>query len=255
MSHIKIQSWLLIGKTGSGKSYHAKSILENDLKDVPMDNRFLISPTARPDMDDTLLPYFDEDNIQNEYDDDFIASVILELIKGERRELYEKFHFRKDELTGKKTRIKRPKGAKPEYPEYLVFVDDFIEKLKSGNKVEGLSAFITKARQYNVHLVFTSQYYTAVSPVIRSNIKNIHVFGTNAKEIKKLGDEHSIFDKSKDFKNYFQELTNDKYSYVIINYNYPANNIFDDNKITPKEFLSRRGRGILQKLQIIHDQL
>ena len=252
MSHIKIQSWLLIGKTGSGKSYHAKSILENDLKDVPMDNRFLISPTAKPDMDDTLLPYFDEENIQNEYDDDFISSVIIELIKAERREVYEKFHFRKEEYTGNKIRIKRPKGAKPKYEEYLVFVDDCIEKLKSDGKVKGLAALITKSRHYNINLIITSQYYTAVSPVIRSNIKNIHVFGTNAKEIKKLSDEHSVFDSFKDFKKYFQELTNENFSYVIMNYNYPANKIFDDNKITPKEFLSRSGRGILQ---IIHDQL
>ena len=238
MSHIKIQSYLLIGKTGAGKTKHSTTILENELKHIPKDNRFLISPTARPDMDTTLLPYFDEENIQNEYDDDFVGGVILELIKGERHEIYEKFHYKIDEETGKRVKIKRPAGAKPKYPEYLLFVDDCIENLRGAGKVKGLSALITKSRHYHINLIITSQYYTAVSPVIRSNIKNIHIFGTNAKEIKKINDEHSLFDNYKQFKQYFQALTDEPYSYVIINYNNSANKVFDDNSITPKEFLA-----------------
>jgi len=237
MSHKRIQSFLLCGKTGSGKTFHAKSILENELKSVPKENRFLISPTAKGDMDTTLLPYFDDDNIHNEYDDDFIGVVLLELIKDERREIYQKFHYKTDPDTGKQTKIKRGPDEKPTYPEYLVFVDDCIEHLKNAGKIRGLSALITKSRHYHINLIITSQYYTAVSPVIRSNIKNIHVFGTNAKEIKKLNDEHSLFDDAKTFKKYFQKLTDEEYSYVIINYNKPANKVFDDNPITPKEFL------------------
>ncbi len=237
MSHKKIQTYLLIGKTGSGKTFHSKSILEQEFKDIPEENRFLISPTARDDMDTTLLPYFDEDNITNEYDDDFVSGVLLELIKGERREVYEKFHYKTDPNTGKREKIKRAPDAKPDYPNYLVFVDDCIENLKNSGKVKGLSALITKSRHYHINLIITSQYYTAVSPVIRSNIKNIHVFGTNAKEIKKLNDEHSLFDSSKDFKRYFQFLTREPYSYVIINYNKPANEVFDDNKVTPRQFM------------------
>jgi len=92
MSHKSVQSYLISGKTGSGKTFHSTKILENELSSIPKDNRFLISPTAKDDMDRTLLPYFDEDNIYNEYDDDFVENVILELVKGERREIYEKFY-------------------------------------------------------------------------------------------------------------------------------------------------------------------
>jgi len=173
MSHIKIQSYLIIGKTGSGKTFYSKSILENDLKDVPRDNRFLISPTAQPDMDTTLLPYFDEENIYNEYDDDFIGTILLNLVKAERAEVYEDFFYKIDEETGRRVRRKRKKDEKPTYPEYLLFVDDSIEHLKNAGRVKGLSALITKSRQYNINLIITSQYYTAVSPVIRTNVKNM----------------------------------------------------------------------------------
>lgn len=238
MSHKTVQSYLLVGKTGSGKTYYAKRILENDLKNIPKDNRFLISPTARDDMDRTLLPYFDSENIQNDYDDDFVENVILELVKGERKEIYEKFYYRNDEETGKRIRIKRPKDATPPYQHYLLFVDDCIEHLKSAGRIKGLSALISKSRHYLINLVITTQYLTACSPVVRSQVKNLIVFGTNAKEIKKLSDEHSLFDNFKTFKKYFQKLTEEPYSYVIINYNKPANSVFDDNKITPKQFLS-----------------
>ena len=237
MSHIKIQSYLIIGKTGSGKTFYSKSILENDLKDVPRDNRFLISPTAQPDMDTTLLPYFDEENIYNEYDDDFIGTILLNLVKAERAEVYEDFFYKIDEETGRRVRRKRKKDEKPTYPEYLLFVDDSIEHLRNPGKIQGVSALITKSRQYNIHIIICSQFYTAVSPVIRSNIKNIIIFGTNAKEIKKISDEHSLFDGFKTFKKYFQALTDEPYSNVKINYNYTANKVFDDNKITPIEFL------------------
>ena len=237
MSHIKIQSYLIIGKTGSGKTFYSKRILENDLKDVPKDNRFLISPTAKKDMDTTLLPYFDDENVYNQYDDEFVGTILLDLIKAERREIYDDFYYKIDENTGRRVRRKRNKDDKPTYPEYLLFVDDCIEHLKNAGRVKGLSALITKSRHYNINLIITSQYYTAVSPVIRTNIKNIVIFGTNSKEIKKISDEHSLFDDFKTFKKFFQALTDEPYSSVKINYNYTANKVFDDNDITPIEFL------------------
>jgi len=237
MSHIKIQSYLIIGKTGSGKTFYSKSILENDLKDVPKDNRFLISPTAKPDTDTTLLSYFDEENIYNEYDDDFVGTILLKLIKAERSEVYEDFFYKIDEETGRRVRRKRNKDEKPIYPEYLLFVDDCIEHLRKGGRVKGLSALITKSRHYNINLIITSQHYTSVSPVIRTNVKNIIIFGTNTKQIKIISDENSIFDGFKTFKKYFQTLTDKPYGTVKINYNYTANKVFDDNEITPIEFL------------------
>ena len=66
MSHKQNQTWILGGKTGSGKTYHSQSLLENDLKHIPRENKFLMSPTATEEMDDTLLPYFDEENISQQ---------------------------------------------------------------------------------------------------------------------------------------------------------------------------------------------
>lgn len=235
-THKKVQSYLLIGKTGSGKTFHAKSILKNELNHIPIENRFLLSPTAKKDMDTTLLPYFEKENIYNVYDDDFIKDVLLPLIKHERSEAYQRFHYRINDK-GEKVKIKRNKDEKPDYPNYLLFVDDFIEKLKNGNKVKGLSSLITKSRHFQIYLIITSQYYTAVSPVIRSNIKRLRIWGCNNRELKKIADEHSIFEKNKDFQKYFRMITEEPYSYLDIDYNYTAQHIFDNNKITPMEFI------------------
>jgi hypothetical protein len=234
MSHIKIQSYLIVGKTGSGKTFSSKQILENEFKSIPMDNRFLISPTAKEDMDTTLLPYFEQENIYNEYDDDFVGEVLLELIKTERKEIYDNYHYTFNDK-GKRIRIKRKAGDKPDYPEYLVFVDDCIEHLK---KTKGISSLITKSRHYGINLIITSQYLKSVHSIIRTNVKNIFVFSNNSNEVRKLFEEHgSIFDNFKDFKNYFNMLTEEPYTYFKINYNYPVSRALNDNDVTPKEFL------------------
>lgn len=249
MSHKSIQSYLLIGKSGSGKTYHSKSILENQLTHIKMSNRWLISPTAKADLDTTLLPYFDEDNIENEYSNDFLLGILLELIKQERKDVYENHYYDIDLNTMK--RIKLKKSTPPPYEEYLIFIDDCVEFLKCGNSIKGVAKLITRSRHYGINLIITSQYYTAVSGVVRSNVKNLIIFGCNAKERKKLNDEHSLFQKSKTFDEYFQYLTKEPYSYVIINYNYSASKVFDDNKITPKEFLKKIKDGSITTQDIL----
>jgi len=236
MSHILNQSYLLIGKTGSGKTYSSKKILETTFKHIPMENRFLISPSATSSMDTTLLPYFDEENISNVFEEEYLTDILIPMIISERKDVKEKYNY--EYIDGVKTKVKRKYKLK--YPEYLVFVDDCIENLSSSGKVKGLSSFITRARHVGCHLIITSQYYRSVSNVLRTNAKNFHIFTTNALEVKKLYDEHSgIFDNFKDFKHYFNDMTEEQYSYFIINYNYSGSKVFDDNKMTPLEHMNK----------------
>lgn len=248
MSHKSIQSYLFIGKTGSGKTYTSKQILENELSHIKKENRWLISPTAKPDMDKTLLPYFDIENIENEYSEEFLIDVLLELIKTERKEIYDNHYYK---INDKLEKVKLNKKTPPPYEEYLIYIDDCIEHLKTGNSVKGISALITKARHYGIHLIITSQFYTAVSPIIRSNIKQLFIFGCNNKERKKINDEHSLFQKPQHFDIYFQNLTKDLYNSVKIDYNKPVQQIFDDNKITPKEFKKDLRTGKIKDIEIL----
>ena len=229
----KPKFYLFIGSSGSGKTFASKKILEEDLAHVDKMNRYLISKTAKPTMDDTLLPYFDEDNIENVYSDAHLEAFV-KMVEDEREEIYNDFYYDEDIIEF--TRTKKKKKGKPQYNQFILMVDDFIENMRNANKVDGLSAFITKARHFGIHLIFTSQYYLSVSPVIRSNMKYLYFFGCNQKELKKICEEHNIFRKNSDFELYFRFLTMEQYSCMIVNNNNETMKILDDNSPTPMEF-------------------
>ena len=223
-----IETILLVGKRGSGKTVLCKKIIR-DLH-VKKRNRFIISPTIN--LDDTLHSYFYKENRFNKYDEDILDNVI-DLIADERKQADEKFYFRKDE-DGDLIEIKSRIGVKnPNYEEYLLMLDDCIEALGGGAKPRALAQLCTRHRHHKLNMILTSQYYTSVSPIIRVNMMKFYIFATNKKEIKKLSDEHSIFDKTRQFEEYFREITDKPYQPFIINYFYPNKKIYDDNKIKP----------------------
>ena len=235
------QTYLLIGKTGCGKSYFTKGLLENEFSHIPKDNRWLMSPTACDYMDDQLLEYFNEENIFNIFEIEWLEQVFLNLVKSEKQETNDKFYYRINK-EGEKVKRKNRKNKKPKYQEYLLVVDDFIENLKSkGNKVDGLSKLIIKARHYNINMIMTSQYYKSVDPKIRSNTKNFIFWQAINPEIQKISEEHNIFENHKLFKKYFLYITDGEYNNLKVNNNYTTNKKFDDNtkdgqRCTPKDF-------------------
>jgi len=228
----QIGTYLLVGKRGSGKTHLSKEIITS-IKDVPKANRFIVSPTIK--LDDTLHSYFYPENRFSEYDDDVLNNV-LEVIKDARKKSDEKYYFKKDE-DGELVRIKSRIGTKnPNCPSFLLMLDDCIEHLRGGVKPSGVSKLITRHRHYKLNMIITTQYYTAVSPVIRTNIMKFYIFSTNRKEIRKIYEEHGNMKKFEDFEKYFKALTDDKYEHCIINYFYPQKDIFKDNLITEDEY-------------------
>jgi len=223
-----IGTFLLCGKRGSGKTVLSQKVIKN-LK-VKKQNRFIISPTI--DLDDTLHHLFHKENRFNEYDED-ILDEILEVIKMDRKQKDEEFYFRINE-DGERERIQSRVGVKnPNYDEFVLMLDDCIEALGGGVRPKKLARLVTRHRHYKLHVILTTQYYTSVSPIIRVNIMKFYIFATNKKEIKKIADEHSIFNKPKDFEEYFREVTDEPYTPFIVNYFYKPRNIYDDNKEKP----------------------
>ena len=121
----------------------------------------------------------------------------------------------------------------PNYNEFLLMCDDCIEALGGGVRPKALAQLTTRHRHYKLNIILTTQYYTSCSPIIRVNMMKFFIFPTNKKEIKKIADEHSIFDKPKEFEEYFREVTNKPYTPFIINYFKPMKNIYDDNSVKP----------------------
>lgn len=227
---------LLIGKSECGKTYHSKTILENELNFIPKQNRFLISPTSKKILDNQLIPYFDEDCIFKKFDKSDIEAII-ELIEEVRIETYDKHYYKYvEDENGYIEKIKKKNvTTEPQYEHFLLFLDDCIQYLRN----TFIAELITYARHFNLSIIITTQVYKKLNPNIRINSTQLKFFGCNNSELEKLCDEWSEFSRKKTFKKYFRYITQEPYSYFTINDKYRHLDKYNDNKITAKEFIKK----------------
>jgi len=229
----KLHAHVFVGRSTSGKTYLSKEIMTNEMIDViPKENRFLISPTF--DYDTTLRDFFNEENVERQFDYDHIEYVIIKLIKADRKEVDDKFYYIFDENRLVFIKKNLPKDAKPIYPQYLLYIEDSIDHLSGTSKAKGLSKLITYCRHLNIQLIINTQYYKSLSPIIRANATNFYFFATTENELSKIAEENSIFKLKKNFINYFKFITNKKYGAFRVNYNKDTMEIYDDNEPTYK---------------------
>jgi len=243
-THKTIHSHLFVAKTGLGKSFKANQVLKEALKHVPKENRYLVSPTAKNDMDDTLMGEFHEDQVQEKLTAEYIDALLL-MIGDIREKVTEDFLYRYD---GDFNKIKRkhPKGAEPQYPEFVLMLDDSIAQLGAGKRsVDSLMELLTKNRHYKLHVLITSQYFMAVNPVIRTNTKILYFWSCNNRELNKIADDVNIFSNKDDFKEYFKFITSKPYGCFMVNYNHRGKKIYDDNEFTFEEFKVLRDDDLL----------
>lgn len=206
----------LVGSRGSGKSYLIRNIIRETKDRFPKENRFIISPTAL-NLDMTLTRYFNTENIFSVYDDSYIDYIIEQIMRDRRREEF-KYFFRFDKEAEDYVPIKSRVGTKfpPEkYPEFLLVIDDSIGLFKNNSAIALLP---TRHRHYKLSIIFASQNFKSIYPVIRNNTMISVFFRTNESELKKITDEYSTFDKKEDFIKLFHEKTEKPYGTFIVNY-------------------------------------
>jgi len=101
----------------------------------------------------------------------------------------------------------------------LIIFDDIIEQLPKGKKVSSLNKLAMNHRHYNISHIIISQAFKKIDPVIRMNTTGIILFNTdNSAERFKIIEELSGNYSKKEFEKIYIEATNEKYSFMFLNY-------------------------------------
>lgn len=209
----KYQSIVVVGRKGSGKTYHISKKLLPELN-VKKSRRFLIAPTAFND--DTLSKKFNKENIFTKFSDD-ILDHISQIIDEETKELTFKFHHRWDKEKEEYVEIKSRRNKKPNLPAYLLIADDIMgtDAMKRNG---ALACFYTLHRHRRTHCICVSHSYKHTPVLMRINANRLIIFNQNNSEMKKICDEHSREHKDQDFYDKFRKATDPDYGTFIIDY-------------------------------------
>lgn len=124
-------------------------------------------------------------------------------------------------------------GREPEHS--LIILDDcsFSGDLKS--KQHGIiNRLFSNGRHVLISTILTAQKLTSVLPTARENCTFCVLFSCSDHQLKLAIEDHSLFDRPIKFKRLFREVTDEPYSYLVINYqNKLGNGRYMDSKFRP----------------------
>lgn len=191
-----------IAKSQQGKTnFITNMLLQDDPefygKDFEGDNIFIFSPTLTDYKLRMIISQLEvpDDNIFDELDMDMLDAV-YELIKEDYQNCIRN-----------KEKVKN----------YLIIIDDSMDKLKDGGKRSPLDKLAANSRHQNVSYIITSQYYSKIPVTVRSNSNGIIIWETSDKILDSIADEHSLT-SHRAFKKMFRDNIEDNHDFMIINY-------------------------------------
>ena len=182
----------IYGAFKAGKSVLLANMIENDdFFRGRMDKVVLISPTAMND--DTFRHIVEDDDVEivSDYSDEYLQALL---------------DFQMETPKEDRSRI-------------MLIFDDALQYIKPRGKGSGATHLATKFRHYNIgYLVYVSQYYKALPPMIRGNTGCIVVMKIpNTKTIRDMADELDGFLNGNFMKLYVYTIYDQPYSFMSIN--------------------------------------
>ena len=184
---------LLIAPTKSGKSVLIVNLLLNInfYKDV-FDEIYFISPTVY--IDHTLKAIAEDDEIikiHEEEDLDKIDVILKDIIEDQRK----------------------AKMKDKDAPHILIVLDDMISYFKNNTLLDRAPAF---SRHFNISFIISTQSFVGTPTKLRKNTASYIIFKLyNNADLKQFYDE--IGSQFKDFMEYYNEATEDKYNFLYVN--------------------------------------
>ena len=118
-------------------------------------------------------------------------------------------------------------GGKPN--NRLIVFDDCGYSNSLKNKQAGIiSKLICNGRHLNLSQIYTSQRFSQVSTVLRTNITGAILFNTSMKELDLISDDMNFTKSTKEFINIFREATSMPRSFLVVNFSNPRDELYMD---------------------------
>lgn len=172
--------WIVSGAKGTGKSSLVLNMLKSHLRKT-FNNIYLISPTAKRDPKfSKLVEELDE---QGKFYDSCNEKNLLEIV---------------DKISNYNSQKKSPKN--------LLIIDDCATELKSSTSKSTLNKIAITMRHLKTSMVFMTQKYNKINPLIRTNADLLSIFRTqNKKELNTIIDDLPV--KPEEFQAVYEYAT------------------------------------------------
>ena len=242
-------SALFIGATGTGKTFKLVELLKLYEKYDILDSKgnkvsirvVLFCTTANSKANSVYnVLHVPEEDVILKYSDDKLEEKLNEVKEEQQNikeynlyiEAYKKFHKYDDVdiLTDDELELLDKYGMedqkdlkrRPEKVYFFIF-DDLLGtsafKIRSESKLNNL---VTLCRHHNINLLFTTQYLTAIPPIIRNNVRLwvVFKFSNSDRLLKHVYPEISNLVKEEKFLELYEHATNNDHdALIIINHN------------------------------------
>lgn len=235
-------SSLIIGSKNSGKTYSLTTLLklfeDNPIYDIhgnELEQRIILfSPTAKAETNIVFqnLEYLNDEDIHLEYSDEILEELLVE-IKARVDEvneyetylkLLEKYEKTNQELTDEEYWILYNNNFEVIQPKQHIIThfifDDLIGDKNTFKRARdsGLVKFLLKHRHLYCNIFITTQYVSAIQPIIRNNIDIFCLFRyANLKDvIMKFFPVVSGIMNEDQFKELYLHATQDKYNFLTV---------------------------------------
>lgn len=194
---------LIVGKSQlSGKTNFVGNILlkENFYKGkFKGEDIYIVSPSTKTDKKlSTIITQLDipKENIFKSYNEEELE-VLYDILEDDYKEA---------------TENKRKVSNK------LVFFDDMSYGGMLKNQRYGIIAkLFANGRHLNISTIVTAQTYSDILVSARENATGIILFGCSTRQLELIADDHNYI-KKKEFYEMFRKCTNEKHSFLVINY-------------------------------------
>ena len=201
---------LLCGASGLGKTnFLANMILKNEWynKEFYGDDIYIFSPLKNDNKMNTIISQKEipESNVFTEFDEDIL------------KEIYDLSVREFEERSNAKKRI---------YNKLIILDDLSYSGVLRAKQMGQINRVFCNGRKHNISIIITSQKYTQISPVQRSNFTSAVLYNTANSQVEAIEMDVNFLKTRKAFKKMFRDNVDEKRDFLYVNFSNEKKDIY-----------------------------